>query len=107
MNIETCCEMRRFIVKHITPLSLNDKYTIAQIRMFRECDFKQRNNSAYIMLYCLYSDYLLILMKSNSMLFLNLHRVPNENTNLNIQIKEDPKFNEEVENYFSKDHQII
>ena len=41
------------------------------------------------------------------MFFFNLHRVPNENTNLNIQIKEDPKFNEEVENYFSKDHQIL
>ena len=41
-------------------------------------------------------------MKFDSILFLNLHRVPNEDTNLNIQIKEDPKFNEEVENYFSK-----
>ena len=41
------------------------------------------------------------------MLFLNLYRVPNENTDLNIQIKEDPKFNEEVENYFSKDHQTL
>ena len=51
----------------------------------------------------LYSDDPLILVKSNSIIFLNLHRVPNEDTNLNIQIKEDPKFNEEVENYFSKD----
>ena len=59
------------------------------------------------MLYYLYSDDPLILVKSNSMFFFNLHRVPNENTNLNIQIKEDPKFNEEVENYFSKDHQIL
>ena len=59
------------------------------------------------MIYCLYSDDPLILVKSNSMLFLNLHRVPDENTNLNIQIKEDPKFNEEVENYFSKDHQTL
>ena len=59
------------------------------------------------MLDCLYSDDPLILMKSNSMLFLNLHRVPNEDTGLNIQIKEDPKFNEEVKNYFSKDHQTL
>ena len=59
------------------------------------------------MLHCLYSDDPLILVKSNSTLLLNLHRVPNENTNLNIQIKEDPKFNEEVENYFSKDHQTL
>ena len=51
----------------------------------------------------LYSDDPLILVKFYSILFLNLHRVPNEDTNLNIQIKEDPKFNEEVENYFSKD----
>lgn len=41
------------------------------------------------------------------MLFLNLYRVPNENTNLDIQIKEDPKFDEEVENFFSKDHQTL
>ena len=59
------------------------------------------------MLYYFYSDDPLIFVKSNSMLFLNIHRVPNENTNLNIQIKEDPKFNEEVENYFSKDHQTL
>ena len=51
----------------------------------------------------LYSDDPLILVKFDSILFLNLHRVPNEDTNLNIQIKEDPKFNQEVENYFSKD----
>ena len=51
----------------------------------------------------LYSDDPLMLVKFDSILFLYLHRAPNEDTNLNIQIKEDPKFNEEVENYFSKD----
>ena len=51
----------------------------------------------------LYSDDPLMLVKFDSILFLYLHRVPNDDTNLNIQIKEDPKFNEEVENYFSKD----
>ena len=51
----------------------------------------------------LYFDDPLTLVKFDSILFLNLYRVPNEDTNLNIQIKEDPKFNQEVENYFSKD----
>ena len=59
------------------------------------------------MLYYLFSDNPWISMKFNSITFLNLHRFPNEDTNLNIQIKEDPKFNEEVENYFSKDHQTL
>ena len=63
---------------------------------------------AIIYLHCNFPTlYPLILVKSNSILFLNLHRVPNEDTNLNIQIKEDPKFNEEVENYFSKDHRNL
>ena len=47
MNRKTCSD---FIVKHINLLSLNDKYTIARILMFRECDLKQSNNGAYILL---------------------------------------------------------
>ena len=47
MNRKTCSD---FIVKHISLLSLNDKHTIARILMFRECDLKQSNNGAYILL---------------------------------------------------------
>lgn len=50
MNRKTCCAMRHFIVKHINLVSLNDKYTIARILMFRECALKQNNNGAYILL---------------------------------------------------------
>ena len=47
MNRKTCSE---FILKNINNLSLNDKYTIAKILMFREFDLKQSNNGAYIRL---------------------------------------------------------
>ncbi len=47
MNRKTCSE---FILKNINNLSLNDKHAIARILMFRECDLKQSNNGAYIML---------------------------------------------------------
>ena len=39
-----------FILKNINNLSLSDKHAIARILMFRECDLKQSNNGAYIML---------------------------------------------------------
>ena len=45
MNRKTCS---KFVLKHINLLSLNNKYTIAKILMFREFDLKQTNNGAYI-----------------------------------------------------------
>ena len=40
-----------------------------------------------------------------SLLFFS--RAPNEDTDINIKIKEDPQFEEEVENYFSKEHSTL
>ena len=41
----------KYILKHINVLSMNAKYTVARILMFRGYDLRQNGNGAYIDIY--------------------------------------------------------
>ena len=38
----------QYIAKHINNVSIDDRYTVAKILLFRDCTLVQSNNGAYI-----------------------------------------------------------